>query len=186
MRSNNQAIVEGEIISELIFNHEISGEKFYLVDLRVNGSKDNEDVIPLMVSEGLVDVHQSYTGMRVKVEGQLHSYQEENRLKNYLLVGEWNVSEMKGEMQNRNQIYLEGYICKVPIYETKSQEGGVTDVLLAVDREHGKSDYISCICFGQTAVVAGKLDVGDHVAVWGRIQSSRQTRVFVNKIECLE
>ena len=184
MRSNNQAIAEGEIISELIFNHEISGEKFYLVDLRVNGSKDDEDVIPLMVSEGLVDVPQSYTGMRVKAEGQLHSYQEENRLKNYLLVGEWNVSEIKGEMQNRNQIYLEGYI--VSVYETKSQEGRVADMMLAVDREHGESDYIPCICFGQTAVSAGKLEVGNHVAVWGGIQNRGQIRVSVDKIECLK
>ena len=47
----------------------------------------------------------------------------------------------------------------------------VTDILLAVNRPYGKSDYIPCICWGKGAVLASRLDVGSAVDVVGRIQS---------------
>ena len=75
------------------------------------------------------------------------------------------------ESSRTNQIYLDGYICKEPVYRKTPLGREIADVLLAVNRPYGKSDYIPCICWGRNARYAGAFEVGAHCAVWGRIQS---------------
>ena len=202
--ANNQAVVAGEIISEFVFSHEIFGEGFYMVDLLVSRLSDATDVIPLMVSDRLIDVHESHIGERIEAKGQFRSYNKHEETKNRLVlslfVRELNVLEEDEELQHPNQIYLDGYICKAPIYRMTPLGREIADVLLAVNRAYGKSDYIPCICWGRNARFAGKLKVGEHVAVWGRIQSREYQKklendevinriayeVSVSKMECLE
>ena len=64
---NNQVTMIGEIVSEFEFSHEVYGEGFYLVDISVSRLSDSVDYIPLMVSERLVDVTQSYIGETISV-----------------------------------------------------------------------------------------------------------------------
>ena len=92
--------------------------------------------------------------------------------------------EDEEEMEHPNQIYLDGYICKAPIYRMTPLGREIADVLLAVNRAYGKSDYIPCICWGRNARFAGKLEVGEHVAIWGRIQSREyQKKLSENEFE---
>lgn len=202
--TNNQAVVAGEIISEFVFSHEIFGEGFYMVDLLVSRLSDATDVIPLMVSDRLIDVNESHIGEHIEAKGQFRSYNKHEETKNRLVlslfVRELNILDVDEEMQHPNQIYLDGYICKAPIYRMTPLGREIADVLLAVNRAYGKSDYIPCICWGRNARFAGKLEVGEHVAVWGRIQSREYQKklendevinriayeVSVSKMECLE
>lgn len=202
--ANNQAVVAGEIISEFTFSHEIFGEGFYMVDLLVSRLSDATDVIPLMVSDRLIDVHENHIGERIEAKGQFRSYNKHEETKNRLIlslfVRELTVLKEDEEMQHPNQIYLDGYICKTPIYRMTPLGREIADVLLAVNRAYGKSDYIPCICWGRNARFAGKLEVGEHVAIWGRIQSREYQKrlendevisrvayeVSVSKMECLE
>ncbi len=202
--ANNQAVVAGEIISEFTFSHEIYGEGFYMVDLLVSRLSDATDVIPLMVSDRLIDMNESHVGERIEAKGQFRSYNKHEETKNRLIlslfVRELNVLKEDDEMQHPNQIYLDGYICKTPIYRMTPLGREIADVLLAVNRAYGKSDYIPCICWGRNARFAGKLEVGEHVAIWGRIQSREYQKrlendevisrvayeVSVSKMECLE
>ena len=202
--TNNQAVVAGEIISEFVFSHEIFGEGFYMVDLLVSRLSDATDVIPLMVSDRLIDVNESHIGEHIEAKGQFRSYNKHEETKNRLVlslfVRELNILAEDEELQHPNQIYLDGYICKAPIYRMTPLGREIADVLLAVNRAYGKSDYIPCICWGRNARFAGKLEVGEHVAVWGRIQSREYQKklendevinriayeVSVSKMECLE
>ena len=173
--SNNQAVVAGEIISDFTFSHEIFGEGFYMVDVLVNRLSDTTDVIPLMVSDRIVDVEESKIGQKIEARGQFRSYNKHEESRNRLVLSLF-VRELiyldDEEVNTRpNQIYLDGYICKVPIYRMTPLGREIADVLLAVNRAYGKSDYIPCICWGRNARFAGRLEVGEHVAVWGRIQS---------------
>ena len=70
-----------------------------------------------------------------------------------------------------NQIFLDGYICKTPVYRKTPLGREIADLLLAVNRPYGKSDYIPCICWGRNARYASAFEVGGHVLIWGRIQS---------------
>ena len=83
-----------------------------------------------------------------------------------------------GESSKTNQIFLDGYICKEPIYRKTPLGREIADLLLAVNRPYGKSDYIPCICWGRNARFASGFEVGTRCAIWGRIQS----REYVKKI----
>lgn len=201
---NNQVTIMGEIVSDFSFSHEIFGEGFYLADIRVKRLSESYDEIPLMVSERLLDVKGDYKGMNVAVNGQFRSYNRHEERKNRLVLSVFAreiafVDEVE-ESAKSNQIYLDGYICKEPIYRKTPLGREIADVLLAVNRPYGKSDYIPCICWGRNARYANQFKVGERCAIWGRIQSREYMKklseeeiekrvafeVSVSKLELLE
>ena len=161
--NNNQVIVAGEIASDFTFSHEIFGEGFYMVDLVVARLSDTYDVIPLMVSDRLFDVENSHIGEKVVARGQFRSYNKHEETRNRLIlsvfVREISVlDDEEDEGGNKpNQIYLDGYICKEPVYRMTPLGREIADILLAVNRAYGKSDYIPCICWGRNARFASGL-----------------------------
>lgn len=179
---NNQVTVMGEIISDFAYSHEIFGEGFYMVDVKVQRLSESFDVIPLMVSERLIDVNADYKRKNICVNGQFRSYNRHEERKNRLVLSvfarEIDFVEEIEESSKTNQIYLDGYICKEPIYRKTPLGREIADVLLAVNRPYGKSDYIPCICWGRNARYASNFEVGERCLVWGRIQS----REYMKKI----
>ncbi|MBO5342464.1 MAG: single-stranded DNA-binding protein [Lachnospiraceae bacterium] len=179
---NNQVVIMGEVVGEFAFSHEIYGEGFYMVDVLVTRLSESADVIPLMVSERLLDVTKDYRGSKIMVTGQFRSYNRHEERKNKLVLSvfarEIEFIEEIGESSKTNQIFLDGYICKAPIYRKTPLGREIADLLLAVNRPYGKSDYIPCICWGRNARFASGFEVGTRCAVWGRIQS----REYVKKI----
>lgn len=180
---NNQVTVMGEIVSEFAYSHEIFGEGFYMVDVRVKRLSDSYDTIPVMVSERLLDVSASYIGMLICVNGQFRSYNRHEERKNRLVLSvfarEIEFVDQVEENAKTNQIYLDGYICKEPIYRKTPLGREIADLLLAVNRPYGKSDYIPCICWGRNARFANNFRVGERCSVWGRIQS----REYMKKLD---
>ena len=183
---NNQVSIMGRIASGFTFSHQVFGEGFYTLDLMVKRLSDSEDRIPLMISERLIDVTQDYEGEYIQVHGQFRSYnrheEKKNRLVLSVFVRELEFLEELQEDMKSNQIFLDGYICKEPIYRKTPLGREIADLLIAVNRSYGKSDYIPCICWGRNARFASGFEVGGHVQVWGRIQS----REYVKKISELE
>lgn len=177
---NNKVSVIGEVVSEFTFSHEVFGEGFYLVSLAVSRLSDQVDVIPLMVSERLLDVKQDYRGQTVEAIGQFRSYNCHEGVKNRLVlsvfVRELNFLEEFTDCTKTNQIYLDGYICKEAIYRKTPLGREIADLLLAVNRPYGKSDYIPCIAWGRNARYASGFAVGSRVRVWGRVQSREYTK----------
>ena len=172
---NNQVSIVGEIISDFQYSHEVYGEGFYMVEVAVSRLSNFSDYIPLMISERLIDTSQSYIGQKVYVTGQFRSYNRHEELKNRLVlsvfVREIEFIEEETEEMKSNQILLDGYICKDPIYRKTTLGREIADLLIAVNRSYGKSDYIPCICWGRNARFADKFEVGSHIQIWGRIQS---------------
>ena len=182
----NQAIVAGEVITEFQFSHEIFGEGFYTLKIQVRRLSDATDEIPLLVSERLVDVTKNYIGRKLEAKGQFRSYNKHESEKNHLILSLF-VRELEwiDSYENRkpNYIMLDGYICKEPVYRMTPLGREICDILLAVKRAYGKSDYIPCICWGRNARFAGNLEIGSHIQVLGRIQSRKyQKKVGENQI----
>lgn len=153
-----------------------------MVEVSVNRLSNFADYIPLMISERLIDTTKSYIGQKVYVTGQFRSYNRHEEVKNRLVlsvfVREIEFIEEETEEMKSNQIMLDGYICKEPIYRKTPLGREIADLLVAVNRSYGKSDYIPCICWGRNARFASRFQVGTHVQIWGRIQS----REYVKKI----
>lgn len=180
---NNQVSVIGEVVSDFTFSHEVFGEGFYMLDIRVSRLSDSADVIPIMVSERLMDVKKDYRGMNVSVSGQFRSYNRHEEKKNRLVLSvfarEIEFVEDVDDSVKTNQIFLDGYICKAPVYRKTPLGREIADLLIAVNRPYGKSDYIPCICWGRNARFASTFEVGGNAQVWGRIQS----REYMKKID---
>ena len=179
---NNQVSIMGKVASGFTFSHQVYGEGFYLVDVLVKRLSDSEDRIPLMVSERLVDVTQDYEGEYIMVQGQFRSYnrheEKKNRLVLSVFVRELTFVEEADDSIKTNQIFLDGYICKPPVYRKTPLGREIADLLLAVNRPYGKSDYIPCICWGRNARYASAFEVGGHGLILGRIQS----REYIKKL----
>ena len=162
------------------------------------------DRIPLLISERLIDVTENYIGQTLEAHGQFRSYNKHeegrNRLVLSVFVREVEILEEEPENVKPNSIFLDGFICKQPVYRMTPLGREIADLLLAVNRPYGKSDYLPCICWGRNARFAGKFEVGTHIHLWGRIQSrtyqkriegdqvERRTayEISVSKIECIE
>ena len=201
---NNQVTIMGKVASAFTFSHEVFGEGFYMVDVLVKRLSNSEDRIPLMISERLMDVTQDYTGEFIMASGQFRSYNRHDEQKNRLIlsvfVREVAFIDEEPDGARTNSILLDGYICKLPVYRKTPLGREIADLLLAVNRPYGKSDYIPCICWGRNARFASSFEVGEHVQVLGRIQSREYVKklsetetqkrvayeVSVSKLECIE
>lgn len=172
---NNQVNIYGEVVSDFTFSHEVYGEGFFIVYLSVKRLSQVYDRIPLMVSERLIDVDKDYRGMFMEASGQFRSYnrheENHNRLVLSVFVRDVHIDETEQEVEKPNYIFLDGYLCKPPVYRKTPLGREIADLLMAVNRPYGKSDYIPCICWGRNARYADSFDVGEHVQLWGRIQS---------------
>lgn len=172
--SNNQAAIIGTIEDEFVFNHEIYAEKFYTCTVRVPRLSGTSDEVRVMVSERLIANSDYEVGDLVEIIGQFRSYNSyengDNRL--VLTVFAKDIAHCdENTKKNPNTLYLNGFICKAPVYRTTPFGREITDLLLAVNRSYNKSDYIPIIVWGRNARYAKELKVGDNVKIWGRIQS---------------
>ena len=184
---NNYLNLIGTIISEKSFSHEIYGESFYLFNLEVPRLSDNSDVIPITISERLIANFDLSIGKKIVVEGQFRSYNSYENERNKLVltvfakdIMDYKVDEQENEKEIvSNEVTLNGYICKKPIYRQTPFGREIADLLLAVNRAYNKSDYIPCIAWGRNARFCENMEVGTEVRVVGRVQS----RIYEKKFE---
>lgn len=179
----NIARISGVITAEPVFGHEVYGEGFYYFFIKVKRLSDSCDILPVTVSERLVDCSEYKVGRYVEVTGQFRSYnasQANGGAKLMLSVFAQDVvfCDEDSREKDENYIELDGFICKPPVYRTTPFNREITDFLLAVNRSYNKSDYIPCISWGRNARFCGKRTVGENVKVIGRIQSRTYEKKF--------
>ena len=171
----------GELEDNLEFSHEIFGEKFFNTKIKINRLSDSYDILPMTISERLLQELDFDNNELVTVSGQLRSYNKNVGEKNKLILTVF-VREIKPkeeENKDPNSIFLDGYICKRPVYRKTPLGREITDLLVAINRPYNKSDYIPSIVWGRNAKFARNLKVGDRIQMWGRIQS----RSYEKKID---
>lgn len=183
LNQNNAVKISGEIVSDFTYDHEMYGEGFYKVFVQVTRISGNLDTIPVMVSDRIIDVNKNLTGEMVAIEGEFRSYNKHllgaNKLLLFVLCKK---IEIVKYCMNEDEIFLRGFICKNPIYRKKPFKREISDLLIAVNRYYGKSDYIPCICWGRNARYAAGFEIGDEIVIRGRIQS----RTYEKKISDTE
>lgn len=181
---NNKAMISGKVAGEVAYSHEANGIKFYSMQILTRRSSGAYDIIPVIVSEKILDKDKDYINQYVLVTGMLRSRNTDGigkkKVMLYLYASEIEITNELADGQGVNLITLDGHICKDTIYRETSLGKEITDMLLAVNRSYGKSDYIPCICWGSNARLAGSLEVGSHVSVSGRIQSREYRKRLEN------
>lgn len=169
---NNKVFIAGEIVSDATFSHEVYGEGFYEFFVKVPRLSGQTDILPVTVSERLIQDGMLAKGKTLCAVGQFRSYNKIENTKSRLMLTVF-IRELVDDYadKNPNSILLSGYICKPPVYRTTPFNREIADVLIAVNRAYNKSDYIPCIAWGRNARFVKNLRVGDRIAVSGRIQS---------------
>ena len=187
---NNYLTLVGKVTGEKKFSHEIYGERFYIFNLSIPRLSGNADIIPITVSERLINDDMLQEGKKLLVKGQFRSYNSYENEKNKLILTVFakDIAEVaeNNEEENdivkkdtiTNEVVLIGYICKKPIYRQTPFGREIADLLLAVNRAYNKSDYIPSIAWGRNARFCQNLEVGTRVKVVGRVQSRTYEKKF--------
>ncbi len=169
---NNKVFISGEIVTDAEFSHEVYGEGFYEMNVLVKRLSGQGDILPVTISERIISDKDLKVGSSIHALGQFRSYNKlvdgKSKLMLTVFVRELLDTQL---IKNPNSIVLTGYICKPPIYRTTPFNREIADILIAVNRSYNKSDYIPCIAWGRNARFAKNLEVGEKIAVSGRIQS---------------
>ena len=178
---NNHLVLVGKVTSDKRFSHEIYGEKFYTFDLSVPRLSGNADIIPVTISERLLTNQDITIGNKIEIDGQFRSYNSYDQEKNKLILTVFAkdvqfLENQEEEIEIRkdqvsNEVVLDGFICKKPIYRKTPFGREISDILLAVNRAYNKSDYIPCIAWGRNARFCENVPVGTEVRIIGRVQS---------------
>ena len=169
---NNRVFLMGEIVSEATFSHEVYGEGFYELYVRVMRLSGQADVLPVTISERLIEGNDLKPGSTICALGQFRSYNKLENGRSRLMLTVFVRELVDGSAsRNPNSIVLSGYICKPPVYRTTPFNREIADLLIAVNRSYNKSDYIPAIAWGRNARFVAKMAVGDRIVLSGRIQS---------------
>ena len=171
---NNIITLTGRVESEPCYSHSVLEEDFYTFILRVPRLSETDDLLPVTVSGELCRANPLEIGQDVRIRGQLRSYNKYTEIKTRLILTVFakEISTPEpADSENPNEIFLNGFICKPPVYRKTPFGREITDLIIAVNRAFNRSDYIPAIAWGKNAVYSETLDVGSNVMLWGRLQS---------------
>lgn len=172
---NNQVFLSGEVVTGISYSHEILGEKFYLLYLKAYRESNMADVIPVIVSEKLIDINYDWKGQVLSIRGQFRSFNNwegaKSRLILFVFAQVLEILEKNPFKEDDNRVLLDGYICKTPIYRITPLGREITDAIIVTNRPYRKSDYIPCIFWGRNAKFVSTLETGTRIKLEGRAQS---------------
>ncbi len=175
--NNNKVYLQGIILDQPELNHTVMDEKFYGFHLQIPRLSGMFDIIPIIISEKILATISFTVGEKLAIRGQFRSYNKLDGEKRKLVLSVF-VREVCDwdENANANIVEMNGYICKPSIYRTTPFSREICDVLLAVNRNYNKSDYIPCIAWGRNAQFVNTMPVGTQLSIVGRIQSREYTK----------
>lgn len=183
--TNNKVKLTGTVVSEPEFIYEVYGEQFFNLFLEVKRISGVADIVPLTISERLFNLEDKFTGTVVRVSGQFRSFNKHEENKNRLVLSVFvrEIERVVNDYDEENEIEIDGFVCKDPVYRKTPLGREIADILFAVNRSYGKSDYIPCIVWGRNAVYTSGLPVGTHLKLAGRIQSRGYVKMYEDGTE---
>ena len=176
MTTRNEVLLEGLALSEPEWSHENHSTQFYRVFLQVPRLSGQTDVLPVLLPGAMVV--QVQAGRLLRVRGQLRSFNNRSGVGSRLVLTVYAQELQPGLEEACNQITLSGALCKPPVFRRTPLGRSICDLMLAVPRRYGRADYLPVIAWGQLAVRASRLQVGDSLALEGRVQSRTYHKVL--------
>ena len=176
---NNKIIAVGSLEGDLQLSHEVMNEPFYTGTLLVKRLSGTVDRLPVTIPGKLMGLLPADGEAQMMVTGQVRSYNKVVDGSGRLMVTLFaqSLSETR-DNDTLNRVALTGALCKPPIYRSTPFGREICDMMLAVNRAFGKSDYIPCIAWGRNAQYASRFHVGDHIRLTGRLQSREYQKLL--------
>ena len=173
--TRNEVLLEGTILETPVLSHENHGARFYRFPLQVPRLSGQVDLLPVLLAEPMLPKVDA--GETVRIQGQLRSFNNRSGIGSRLVLTVYAQEVEPGLEETVNQILLSGALCKPPIFRRTPLGRSICDLMLAVPRRYGRADYLPVIAWGQLAVRAGRLQVGDPLSLEGRVQSRTYRKV---------
>lgn len=180
--ATNIAVLCGSLGGRPIFSHSFHGRDYYTFPLVVPRLSGTEDIINIIVERTIIESTEITENCAVRISGELRSYNNKSGVGNKLKIFLYAFDIKLCDDPSENNIVLSGTLCKDPRLRYTPLGREICDMLLAVNRPFGHSDYLPCICWGQLAREASELTVGDEIELCGRIQS----RNYIKNVDGLK
>ena len=155
-----------------VFSHANHGVEFYRFPLVVRRLSGVEDRIHVLVSGAQLEQCPGLGPEReVSVQGEVRTFNNREGTGSRLVISVFARALWLWEGEDENRLELTGTICKAPSLRTTPLGRTICDLILAVNRRYGRSDYLPCIAWGSLAHRCAEKNVGDRIGVTGRLQS---------------
>ena len=175
--TRNYVRLRGTAAGEPEASHENHGQRFYRFPFSVRRLSGQDDVLQVIATGDQLKPLLPLEGRRLAVDGQLRSFNNKSGQGSRLVISVFAQTVFPTEGEDCNDIQLQGVICKPPVLRRTPLGRCISDMMLAVNRRYGRADYLPCIAWGQVAMVTGRMEVGDTLALEGRVQSRPYTKV---------
>jgi len=177
MTSSNFVRLCGSLAGRPVYSHSSRSQQFYSFPLEVLRLSGNTDIINIIVrKEQLAAVEAAEAG-KLCVTGQLRTFNNRRGDGAKLVISVFAKELCLCDEEDSNYVRLCGTLCKEPNLRTTPMGRDICDLMLAVNRRYGRSDYLPCICWGLRARDAADWKVGTVLRLDGRIQSRRYIKL---------
>ena len=175
----NHAVLRGILAAAPAFSHMSRGERFFIFPVETRRLSGTADTINVIARESLLRSAEIMEAGRIQVTGELRSFNNKRGEGARLVITVFAKELGFTDGEDMNVIEQAGTLCKPPNLRVTPMGRDICDLMLAVNRRCGRSDYLPCICWGRRAREYSQLQVGDRLSLTGRIQS----RPYIKLIE---
>ena len=179
----NQALLlgrAGDLPRPSHVNHGIQYDTFPLEVERLSGTRD---ILNVVAARELLTACPICPGESYRLTGEIRSFNNRSGVGSRLVISFFARAVVPDGAEPENQLELEGALCKAPVLRRTPLGREICDLLLAVNRPYGRSDYLPCIAWGSLARSCGALSVGNRVHLLGRLQSRTYRKVVDGREE---
>lgn len=175
--SKNQAVLLGVAGEAPRLSHSNHGVDYYTFPLAVERLSGAVDTLNVVLPRPLLDRCPVEAGGCYRLTGEVRSFNNHSGEGARLVITFLARTVERREGEHENSLHLCGVLCKPPVLRRTPLGREICDMLLAVNRRYGRSDYLPCIAWGSLARQCGELAVGSEVALHGRLQSRTYRKV---------
>jgi single-stranded DNA-binding protein len=175
----NRVLLQGQLLTLPVFSHENHGKTFDRFQLEIQRLSGTRDQVDVLTQRENLEIMQPEIGDLLHIEGQLRSYNNRSGQGRRLVISVYGQQVQQVQGQPENQVWLQGRVCREPVYRRTPLGREICDVMLAVERRYGRKDYIPCILWGSLARMAAECPKGSFLWLQGRLQS----RTYVKQLE---
>lgn len=170
-QDRNTIFLRGELAQAPRFSHESHGVSYHTFPIRVSRLSGAEDELNVLAAREMLARLELEAGERVELTGEVRSFNNRSGQGSRLVISVLARALERSEEEPENRLFLTGTLCKEPVYRRTPLGRDICDLLLAVNRRYGRTDYLPCISWGSLAIASRDLAVGTRLALEGRLQS---------------
>jgi single-strand DNA-binding protein len=167
----NRIELRGTLADRPHYSHENRDERFFVFPISIPRLSGAVDRINVLAREEQLKNMEICELPKIYVSGELRSFNNKSGEGSRLVITVFARELRFDEGESLNTVWLTGTICKPPNLRTTPMGREICDLMLAVNRKYGRSDYLPCIAWGLRAKEAALWPVGTNISITGRIQS---------------